>query len=83
MPRTLLWTLYALLVAIWSSTWVAIKIGLEDLAPLLPFGALVFGALLYNETITLPALAGAALVATGLLVAQSRIRLRPRAGAVR
>src|SRR6185503_8359508 len=37
MPRTLLWTLYALLVCIWSSTWVAIKIGLEDVPPL--FGA--------------------------------------------
>jgi drug/metabolite transporter (DMT)-like permease len=37
MPRSLLWTLYALLVCIWSSTWVAIKIGLEDLPPL--FGA--------------------------------------------
>ena len=37
MPRTLLWTLYALLVVIWSSTWVAIKIGLEDVSPL--FGA--------------------------------------------
>ena len=37
MPRSLLWTLYALLVVIWSSTWVAIKIGLEDLPPL--FGA--------------------------------------------
>jgi hypothetical protein len=29
-------SLYALLVLIWSSTWVAIKIGLED-AGLLPF----------------------------------------------
>jgi drug/metabolite transporter (DMT)-like permease len=38
MPRTLLWTLYALLVCIWSSTWVAIKIGLEDVPPLLGAG---------------------------------------------
>ena len=38
MPRSLVWTLYALLVAIWSSTWVAIKIGLEDLPPLLGAG---------------------------------------------
>jgi drug/metabolite transporter (DMT)-like permease len=36
-PRTLLWTLYALLVLVWSSTWVSIKIGLDDLPPL--FGA--------------------------------------------
>jgi drug/metabolite transporter (DMT)-like permease len=50
---------------------------------LLPFGALVFGAVLYDETITLPAVAGAALVAAGLLVAQSRIRLRRRVGAAR
>ena len=38
MPRPLVWTLYACLVAIWSSTWVAIKIGLEDLPPLLGAG---------------------------------------------
>jgi drug/metabolite transporter (DMT)-like permease len=37
-PRGLVWTLYALLVVIWSSTWVAIKIGLEDLPPLLGAG---------------------------------------------
>src|SRR3954447_15708589 len=35
--RPVVWTLFASLVAIWSSTWVAIKIGLEDLPPL--FGA--------------------------------------------
>jgi drug/metabolite transporter (DMT)-like permease len=45
------------------------------LAMLLPFGALVFGAALYDEGITARALAGAALVAVGLLVAQ-RIRAR-------
>ena len=38
MPRGLVWTLYACLVLIWSSTWVAIKIGLEDLPPLLGAG---------------------------------------------
>jgi drug/metabolite transporter (DMT)-like permease len=37
---------------------------------LLPFGALAFGAVLYDETVTLPAVAGAALVGGGLLVAQ-------------
>jgi drug/metabolite transporter (DMT)-like permease len=37
-PRGLVWTLYACLVLIWSSTWVAIKIGLEDLPPLLGAG---------------------------------------------
>lgn len=37
MPRSVVWTLYALLVLVWSSTWVAIKIGLEDLPAL--FGA--------------------------------------------
>jgi drug/metabolite transporter (DMT)-like permease len=40
------------------------------LAMLLPFGALVFGAALYSEAITVRALAGAALVAIGLLIAQ-------------
>jgi drug/metabolite transporter (DMT)-like permease len=37
-PRPLVWSLYGLLVLIWSSTWVAIKIGLEDLPPLLGAG---------------------------------------------
>jgi len=37
-PRPLVWTLYACLVLIWSSTWVAIKIGLEDVPPLLSAG---------------------------------------------
>ena len=37
MPRSVVWSLYAFLVLIWSSTWVAIKIGLDDLPPL--FGA--------------------------------------------
>jgi len=36
-PRSAIWTLYALLVLVWSSTWVSIKIGLDDLPPL--FGA--------------------------------------------
>jgi len=39
---------------------------------LLPFGALAFGAVLYDEAISAPALAGAVLVALGLLVAQRR-----------
>ena len=37
MSRTAVWSLYAILVLVWSSTWVSIKIGLEDLPPL--FGA--------------------------------------------
>ncbi len=37
-PRSLVWSLYGVLVVIWSSTWVAIKIGLEDLPPLLGAG---------------------------------------------
>jgi drug/metabolite transporter (DMT)-like permease len=40
------------------------------LAMLLPFGALIFGATLYSEEITLRALGGAVLVAVGLLIAQ-------------
>ena len=48
---------------------------------LLPFGALAFGAALYDEPVTLPAVAGAALVAGGLAVAQWRVRTR-RATAV-
>ena len=43
---------------------------------LLPFGALAFGAGLYDEPVTLPAVAGAALVAAGLAVAQYRTRRR-------
>src|SRR3954465_10967147 len=38
MSRPVVWSLYALLVAIWSSTWVAIKIGLEDTPPMLGAG---------------------------------------------
>ena len=44
------------------------------LAMLLPFGALIFGATIYDERITVRALAGAALVATGLLIAQTQRR---------
>jgi drug/metabolite transporter (DMT)-like permease len=38
MARGVVWSLYALLVLVWSSTWVAIKIGLEDTPPLLGAG---------------------------------------------
>ena len=38
MSRTFVWGLYALLVLVWSSTWVTIKIGLEDLPALLGAG---------------------------------------------
>jgi drug/metabolite transporter (DMT)-like permease len=44
------------------------------LALLLPFGALVFGAVLYGEDITWRALGGAFLVGAGLLVAQGARR---------
>ncbi|CAA9496817.1 MAG: Permease of the drug/metabolite transporter (DMT) superfamily [uncultured Solirubrobacteraceae bacterium] len=37
MSRPVVWSLYAILVLVWSSTWVSIKIGLEDLPVL--FGA--------------------------------------------
>jgi drug/metabolite transporter (DMT)-like permease len=49
MPRSLVWSLYAMNVVIWSSTWVTIKIGLEDVPPLLGAGlrfALAGGGLL-------------------------------------
>jgi drug/metabolite transporter (DMT)-like permease len=35
--RSVVWSIYGVLVLVWSSTWVSIKIGLEDLPPL--FGA--------------------------------------------
>jgi drug/metabolite transporter (DMT)-like permease len=38
MTRWLVWTTYGALVVVWSSTWVAIKIGLEDVPPLLGAG---------------------------------------------
>lgn len=38
MSRPAVWSMYALLVAIWSSTWVAIKVGLGDTPPLLGAG---------------------------------------------
>ena len=37
MSRSLVWTLYAACVLVWSSTWVVIAVGLEDIAPF--FGA--------------------------------------------
>ena len=39
---------------------------------LLPFGALAFGAALYDERVTIAALGGALLVASGLVIAQWR-----------
>jgi drug/metabolite transporter (DMT)-like permease len=48
------------------------------LAMLLPFGALLFGAALYDESITVRAVGGAALVATGLAIAQWSRRSRPQ-----
>jgi drug/metabolite transporter (DMT)-like permease len=44
------------------------------IAMLIPFGALVLGALIYSEEITPRAIAGAALVAAGLAIAQGRRR---------
>ena len=38
MRRGAIWSSYALLVVIWSSTWVAIKFGLEETPPLLGAG---------------------------------------------
>lgn len=38
MSRPLVWSSYALLVVVWSSTWVAIKFGLEGTPPLLGAG---------------------------------------------
>jgi drug/metabolite transporter (DMT)-like permease len=46
------------------------------LAMLLPFGALIFGATLYDESITVRAVGGAVLVAAGLFVAQQSRRRR-------
>ena len=43
---------------------------------LLPFGALAFGAALYDERVTVVAVAGALLVAGGLLIAQWPRRVR-------
>jgi drug/metabolite transporter (DMT)-like permease len=51
--------------------------GISFLAMLLPFGALLFGAALYDESITVRAVTGAVLVATGLGIAQWSRRSRP------
>ena len=51
--------------------------GISFLAMLLPFGALLFGAALYDESITARAVLGAVLVATGLGIAQWSRRSRP------
>jgi drug/metabolite transporter (DMT)-like permease len=50
--------------------------GISFLAMLLPFGALLFGAALYDESITVRAVAGAVLVAAGLGIAQWSRRSR-------
>jgi drug/metabolite transporter (DMT)-like permease len=67
-PRSVVWTLYALLVLIWSSTWVAIKIGLGDLPAL--FGAGIRFAL-----------AGALLLA-GAAIARRSLRTDPKLAAI-
>jgi drug/metabolite transporter (DMT)-like permease len=46
---------------------------------IIPFGALVLGAIVRGERITALAVAGALLVAAGIAVAQLRIRPRARA----
>jgi drug/metabolite transporter (DMT)-like permease len=46
------------------------------IALMIPFGALAFGAVLYDESITARAVAGAALVVAGLIAARSRARTR-------
>ena len=53
MSRTLVWSLYAVLVLIWASTWVSIKSGLEDLPPLLGAGIrfVLAGAMLLAWTV--------------------------------
>lgn len=52
MSRGVVWSVYAALVLIWSSTWVIIKIGLEDMPPLLGAGVrfTVAGVLLLTVT---------------------------------
>jgi drug/metabolite transporter (DMT)-like permease len=52
------------------------------IALLIPFGALSFGALLYDETITARAVAGAALVVAGLVAARGRPSVRRRRAVV-
>jgi drug/metabolite transporter (DMT)-like permease len=49
-------------------------LALSYLPLILPFGALLFGSALNDERLTAPAVAGAALVAAGLVVAQWRPR---------
>jgi drug/metabolite transporter (DMT)-like permease len=37
-PRSVVWSLFAMLVVVWSSTWVGIRLGLDDTPPLLGAG---------------------------------------------
>src|ERR1051326_6212073 len=72
MRRYLVGKLYALRVLIWSSTWVAIKIGLDDMPPLLSagirFGAAGAGLLLLARVMRRPLSTDVTLVAIlGLL----------------
>src|SRR3954467_15788763 len=71
MSRPVVWSLYALLVAIWSSTWVAIKVGLGDTPPLLGAGvrfALAGVGLLVAARLSGPPLRTDALLAAVLAV---------------
>ena len=79
MSRPLVWTLYAGLVFIWSSTWVAIKIGLEDMPPLLGAGirfAIAGLGLLRDRAADGPAAAHRPAAGGGARAAAVRGRLR-------
>src|SRR3954464_4271333 len=67
MSRVSVWSMYALLVAIWSSTWVAIKVGLGDTPPLL--GAGVRSALAGGGLLVLARLSGRPLRTDAVLAA--------------
>ena len=79
MPRSVVWTLYAVNVLIWSSTWVTIKIGLEDVPPLLSAGvrfALAGAGLLVLARVLGRPLRTDAVLATLLGAAAVRRRVR-------
>jgi drug/metabolite transporter (DMT)-like permease len=71
-PRPLVWSLYAMLVLIWSSTWVAIKIGLDDVPPLLSagirFGIAGAGLLMLGRALRRPLRTDGTLAATMALL---------------
>jgi len=61
------------LSVLWSGNWLLIKVGLEGLPPF-RFAGLLWGSLLGHERITSRAIAGGALILSGVVTVTVRAR---------